>query len=87
MFLTSALLSIVAAEPQLMLLRKTCAYPYNSTDAEKTVNGVKLSPRQKAKARNAYIAPYRIDYSKDNGAGKGVFESRDFENKETNPCE
>ncbi|MBR5160815.1 MAG: hypothetical protein IKW80_04240 [Thermoguttaceae bacterium] len=46
---------------------------YNSTDAEKTVDGVMLSPRQKAKARNAYIAPYRIDYSKDNGSGKGVF--------------
>ena len=54
------------------------AYPYNSTDTEKTVDGVTLAPRQKAKFRNAYVAPYRIDYSKDNGAGKGVFTTGDF---------
>ena len=54
------------------------AYPYNSTDTEKTVDGVTLAPRQKSKSRNAYVAPYRIDYSKDNGAGKGVFTTGDF---------
>lgn len=48
------------------------AYPFNSGDAPKEVDGVPLSPGQKAKARNAYTAPWRIDYSKENGAGKGV---------------
>ena len=48
--------------------------------------GLPLVSHQKAKARNACIAPYRIDYSKDNGAGRDVFESRDFDNKETNSC-
>ncbi|MBP5511562.1 MAG: hypothetical protein J6Z49_11650 [Kiritimatiellae bacterium] len=49
------------------------AYPYNASSSGKLVDGVTLAPRQKAKFRNAYVAPYIIDYTKSNGFSKGVF--------------
>ena len=49
------------------------AYPYNASNSEKKVDGVALAPRQKAKFRNAYVAPYVIDYTKSNGVSNGVF--------------
>ena len=49
------------------------AYPYNASSSEKKVDGVALAPRQKAKFRNAYVAPYVIDYTKSNGVSNGVF--------------
>ncbi len=53
------------------------AYPFNSSDKKKDVNGIPLAPRQKAKARNAYILPWTIDYSRENGTGRGVFHAGD----------
>ena len=49
------------------------AYPYNTFGSEKKVDGITLAPRQKAKFRNAYVAPYIIDYTKSNGVSTGVF--------------
>ena len=49
------------------------AYPYHASGSEKKVDGITLAPRQKAKFRNAYVAPYIIDYTKSNGTSTGVF--------------
>ena len=49
------------------------AYPYNASSVEKKVDGETLAPKRKSKHRNAYVEPYRINYSEWNGAGWGVF--------------
>jgi len=49
------------------------AYPYNSSKAEKVVDGERLAPGAKGKRRHAYVEPYRIDYGEWNGTGWGVF--------------
>ncbi|MBQ2820378.1 MAG: family 43 glycosylhydrolase [Thermoguttaceae bacterium] len=54
------------------------AYPFNASELEKEVDGVMLAPRQKAKARNAYVLPWYLDYSLDNGASVGVFRAGDI---------
>ena len=48
------------------------AYPYNSSDAEKNVDGETLAPKAKGKRRNAYVGPYSINYDEWNGVGWGV---------------
>ncbi len=48
------------------------AYPYNSSTAEKVVDGERLAPGKKGKRRHAYVEPYRIDYGEWNGTGWGV---------------
>ena len=50
------------------------AYPYNSskTETREVWGAGALKPRQKGKARNAYVEPYLIDYSEWNGCGFGV---------------
>ena len=49
------------------------AYPYNASGVGKVVDGASLAPHEKAKARNAYVAQYGIDYTKHNGFARGVF--------------
>ena len=49
------------------------AYPYNSSKAEKVVDGERLAPGAKGRRRHAYVEPYRIDYGEWNGTGWGVF--------------
>ena len=49
------------------------AYPYNSSQDAKDVDGERLAPGAKGKRRHAYVEPYRIDYDEWNGTGWGVF--------------
>ena len=49
------------------------AYPYNASKMEMEVDGETLAPGRKGKHRNAYVEPYRINYSEWNGSSWGVF--------------
>ena len=48
------------------------AYPYNAGQETSVIEGETLKPRQKAKYRNAYVAPLSLDRTKPNGVGPGV---------------
>ena len=48
------------------------AYPYNAGQETSVIEGETLKPRQKAKYRNAYVAPLSLDRTKPNGVGQGV---------------